>query len=161
MNIKTILEEYKDSFMAKQKYTIDVFENPTKNELEKVKKHDGIRFFIVPKGKKVIAFTPSSSHNDAARKLGFSNNRFNPNDFRLHLLVIVKKSDGSMKPINTQVNEIMFKKPKDKNMVKFIKKAADTNWNFVNKYVPEFTVWWNKRIQPVLKRNIARWGDEF
>ena len=154
-------EEFIDSFKAHQKHHIDVYENPTTNELAKVKEHDGIRFFIVPKGKKVIVFTPSASHNYAARKLNFSNNRFDINDFRLHLLVIVKKSDGSMNPINTQVNEIMFKKPKDKNMIKFIKKAANTDWGFVNKYVPEFTNWWNKRIQPALRRNIARWGNEF
>ena len=154
-------EEFINSFKAHQKHHIDVYENPTKNELAKVKKHDGIRFFIVPKGKKVIAFTPSASHNYAARKLNFSNSRFDANDFRLHLLVIIKKSDGSINPINTQVNEIMFKKPLNKNMAEFIKKAANTNWSFVNKYVPEFTNWWNKRIQPVLRRNIARWGNEF
>lgn len=154
-------EEYKDSFTVKQKYHIDVYENPTKNELEKIKKYDTIRFFIVPKGKKVIAFTPTSNHKEAARKLGFSSDRFDPNDFRLHLLALVKKSDWSINPINTQVNEIMLKKPLDKKRMKFIEKAANTNWSFVNKHIPEFTDWWNKRVQPALKRNIVRWGDEF
>ncbi len=70
MNLRELLEEFKDGFKIKD-YYVEVFVNPSSKEMNDASKKGCVRFIADPKSKKVYVFSPLALHNDVSKKLKF------------------------------------------------------------------------------------------
>lgn len=148
MTIKTILEEYLDTFKFTGK-TIEVYKNPSRIEIERTARYGESRFIATAKPKAVYFFNPAMSHLSMAEKLGIGSGGTYHDPNLIAIFGVAKKSGRNWLmewSFGLEPTEIYFDDP---GVEKFIKKILRTDWNWLRSYMINFPTWWKKASEDI------------
>ena len=128
---------------------IEIFENPSKMEMEKAQKHNTLRFTAFAKTQKIYVFSPEVLHPDVFNKTGIDVE----SDYTSNNPVIsgmIEKRQGSTIWHFTRCDQLQ--KALEEKYYTFLKAVYNSNWEFLEKYF-EFNFEWSNlfhRMENVL-----------